>query len=163
VTTTRSSWQRSTFAGCSSSRWRDPKGPGCSTRRSGPSGASQGGNDTCGQKTYQRGRFSPSTPALRCGLTPEDPGPDYADLARPERLCGALGSVEPDCWIHSAVVGPCRVSNSTGVSMPSAECRRWRLRDISRYSKMALAGPRPFAIVCGRGARPASGCRLDDN
>ncbi len=46
---------------------------GCSTPRSGSSGASQGGNDTCGRKTYQRGRFTPSTPALRCGLTPEDP------------------------------------------------------------------------------------------
>ena len=51
---------------------------------SGPSGASQGGNDTCGQETYQRGRFSPSTPALRCGLTLEDPI-DTLRLSRPKR------------------------------------------------------------------------------
>ncbi len=46
----------------------------------GPSGASQGGNDTCGQKTCQRGRFSPSTPALRCGFTLEGPLTHYARL-----------------------------------------------------------------------------------
>jgi hypothetical protein len=38
----------------------------------GSSGASKGGNDNCGLETYQRDRFSPSTPALRCGFTPED-------------------------------------------------------------------------------------------
>jgi len=41
--------------------------------RYGPSGASQGGNDTFGLETYQRDRFSPSIPALRCGLTLEGP------------------------------------------------------------------------------------------
>ena len=35
------------------------------------SGASQGGNDTFGLETYQRGRSSPSNPALRSGLTLE--------------------------------------------------------------------------------------------
>ncbi len=54
-------------------------------RHSGSSGASQGGNDTCGQKTYQRGRFTPSTPALRCGLTPEDPPTRYAARFSAER------------------------------------------------------------------------------
>jgi len=58
----------------------EPKGARCS----GSSVASQGGNDTCGQKTYQRGRFSPSTPALRCGLTTEDPIGTLR-LSRPER------------------------------------------------------------------------------
>jgi len=67
--------------------WQVKRGGAACARftRSGPSGASQGGNDTCGRKTYQRDRFSPSIPALRCGLTPEDPEPGYADLARPER------------------------------------------------------------------------------
>jgi len=40
---------------------------------------------------------------------------------------------------HATVDCFCRVSNSTGVRMPSAECRRWRLWKISRYSKIALA------------------------
>src|SRR5919107_3733292 len=33
----------------------------------------------------------------------------------------------------------CRFSNSMGVSMPRRLCRRWRLCQISRYSKIALA------------------------
>ena len=52
----------------------------------GPRERPQGGNDICGQKTCQRDRFSPSTPALRCGFTLEGPGPGYADFARPERV-----------------------------------------------------------------------------
>ena len=67
--------RRSTYAGSSCSVSRGAPAPGCSPAPNRSSGASQGGNDTCGRKTYQRGRFSPSTPALRCGLTPEDPRP----------------------------------------------------------------------------------------
>ena len=63
----------STYAGSSASR--EARAPGCSPAPNRSSGASQGGNDTCGRKTYQRGRFTPSTPALRCGLAPEDPRP----------------------------------------------------------------------------------------
>jgi hypothetical protein len=48
--------------------------------------------------------------------------------------------VESGCWIlQAAVVGSCRASNSTGVSMPRAEWRRWRLWNTSRYSKIAFA------------------------
>ena len=47
--------------------------------------------------------------------------------------------VEPDCWNQATVVGRCRSSNSIGVIMPSAECRRWRLWKTSRYSKRAVA------------------------
>ena len=65
----------STCAGSSCLASRGAGAPGCSPAPNGSSGASQGGNDTCGRKTYQRGRFTPSTPALRCGLTPEDPRP----------------------------------------------------------------------------------------
>lgn len=36
------------------------------------------------KKTYQRGRFSPSSPALEYGLTPEDPT-DTLRLSRPGR------------------------------------------------------------------------------
>ena len=52
---------------------------------------------------------------------------------------GPLGLMEAADWIHAAVVSCCRASNSTGVIMPSAECRRCRLCQISRYSKIALA------------------------
>src|ERR1035438_4774974 len=67
--------RRSTYASSSCAVSRGATAPGCSPAPKRPSGAYQGGNDTCGQKTYQRGRFTPSTPALRCGLTPEDPKP----------------------------------------------------------------------------------------
>jgi hypothetical protein len=43
------------------------------------------------------------------------------------RLWGVLSSVESDSWTHAAVVGWCRTSNSTGVSIPRDECRRCRL------------------------------------
>src|SRR6266849_9100778 len=49
-----------------------------------------------------------------------------------EALRGVLTSVEPGSWIHAAVVGRLQASNSTGVSIPSDECRRWRLWKISR-------------------------------
>ena len=55
------------------------------------------------------------------------------------RLCPAPGFVEPDYWNQATVVGWCRSSNSIGVIMPSAECRRWRLWKTSRYSKRAVA------------------------
>jgi hypothetical protein len=58
--------------------------PTAGSRAWGPSGASQRGNDTCGQETYQRGRFSPSISALRCGLTLEDPI-DTLRLSRSKR------------------------------------------------------------------------------
>ncbi len=52
---------------------------------------------------------------------------------------GVLTSVDPGSWIHAAVVGRLRASNSTGVSIPSEEWRRWRLWKISRSSKIAFA------------------------
>jgi hypothetical protein len=36
-------------------------------------------DDTCGRKTYQRGRFTPPTLALRCGLIPEEPRPTLSE------------------------------------------------------------------------------------
>ena len=63
--------------------WRAGPLQGCHLC-AGPPGASQGGNDTCGLKTCQRGRLSPSSPALEHGLTPEDPI-DTLRLWRPER------------------------------------------------------------------------------
>ena len=65
---------------------------------SGPSGASQGGNDTCGQKTCQRGRFSPSTPALRCGFTLEGPPTRYVPRCSAES--GLSNTVL--MWVSSA-------------------------------------------------------------
>ena len=64
--------------------WRVGSLQGCHLCCSGSSGASQGGNDTCGLKTCQRGRLPPSSPALEQGLTPEDPM-DTLRLRRPER------------------------------------------------------------------------------
>ncbi len=55
---------------------------------------------------------------------------------------GALSSVEPGNWPHATTVDPValyKVSNSIGVSIPSAEWRRLRLWKISRYSKSAVA------------------------
>ena len=45
--------RRSTCAGSSCSVSRGARAPGCSPAPNGSSGASQGGNDTCGRKTYQ--------------------------------------------------------------------------------------------------------------
>ena len=49
------------------------------------------------------------------------------------------------------------ISYSTGVRMPSAECRRWRLRKISRYSKIALPSSGRVRQRWGRVARDADG------
>jgi hypothetical protein len=50
----------------------------------------------------------------------------------------APGFSEAGYWTHAAIDDPFRDSYSTGVSMPSAECLRWRLWKISRYSKIAF-------------------------
>src|SRR5262249_42721851 len=67
------------------------------------------------------------------------------------RLWGALGSVEARNWPHATVLvpsAPRRASNSTGVSIPSDECRRCRLWKSSRYSKSAVASSSRVDQAC---------------
>lgn len=72
----------------------------------------------------------------------------------------SLGLVEACCWIHAAGDCWCRASNSTGVSMLSDVCRRWRLCQISRYSNMALASSIRVRQRC---RSKSSTCMRDQN
>jgi hypothetical protein len=85
-----------------------------------------------------------SVPAERAYKSPRwvatAPGGGWTEPPRVfRRLWSTLGFTEVVGWIHAAVVGCRRASNSMGLIMPSDECRRWRLCQISRYSKIAVA------------------------
>jgi len=71
--------------------------------------------------------------------TCSDPAALFASCVHRQRWLVCPGFSGAELLGCAAVHDAFRSSYSTGVSMPSDECRRWRLWKISKYSKIAFA------------------------
>ena len=84
-------------------------------------------------------------------------------MSRSSFLWCVLRFPDADNWIRAAAHEACRISYSMGETMPSDECRRPRLWEISRYSKIAFASStRVFhRWRCDSSARRGRGPRVE--